>query len=162
MNALTRCCEYLESNHIQYARWIHPPAYSAREVASSAEIPAHSVAKTVIYCGDNGYGMLLVPADSTIDFTEIRRLLGLSEIRLATEAELAKLFPDSELGAMPPLGNLAQMPVLVDTALTESECIFFNGGTHRDVISLIFEDFERLVNPLVARFAVPEADPDRI
>jgi len=106
MNALTRCCEYLESNHIQYARWIHPPAYSAREVASSAEIPAHSVAKTVIYCGDNGYGMLLVPADSTIDFTEVRRLLGLSEIRLAAEAELAKLFPDSELGAMPPLGNL--------------------------------------------------------
>ena len=162
MNAFTRCCEYLESNDIQYAHWVHPPANTAREVAAAAHVPADNLAKTVIYCGDNGYGMLLLPADSAVNFGEVLRLMGLSEIRLATEAELAALFPDSELGAMPALGNLTQMPVLVDTALAESECIFFNAGTHRDVISLIFEDFRRLINPLVARFAVPETDPDKL
>lgn len=156
MNALTTCCQYLDRNHIQYGHWVHPPAFSAREVAAAAEVPVHNVAKTVIYYGDNGYGMLLVPADSTIDFAEVLRLMGLTEIRLATEAELVELFPDSEVGAMPPLGNSVQMPVLVDTSLAESECIFFNAGTHRDVISVIFEDFQRLVNPLVAHFAIPQ------
>ena len=82
--------------------------------------------------------------------------MGLNQKRLATESELAELFPDSEVGAMPPLGNSVEIPVLVDSALAESECIFFNAGTHRDVISVIFEDFQRLVNPLVAHFTIPQ------
>jgi hypothetical protein len=41
-----------------------------------------------------------------VDFGEVRRLLGLKEVRLASERELLALFPDCELGAMPPFGNL--------------------------------------------------------
>jgi Ala-tRNA(Pro) deacylase len=157
MNALKRCLDYLDRNSIQYSHSIHAPAYTAVDVAAADRLPARNLAKTVSYRGDNGYGILLLRADYVVDFAEVLRLLGLKEIRLATETELAQLFPDSELGAMPPFGNSMEMPVLIDEGLAASEFIAFNAGTHRDVIHLTFEDFVALVNPLIARFAVPRA-----
>jgi len=72
------------------------------------------MAKVVVYIGDNGPGMLVLPADYTADLKEVSWLLGLKELRLANEPELATMFPDCEVGAMPPFGSLFQMPVLMD------------------------------------------------
>jgi Ala-tRNA(Pro) deacylase len=157
MNMLKHCIGYLKRNGIRYSHSVHPAAYTAREVASADRMPAHAMMKTVVYSGDNGYGMLLLPADCTADFDEVRRLLGLTEIRLATEAELAALFPECEVGAMPPFGNLFNMPVLLDEGLATAEFFGFTAGTHRDVLHISGPDFHTLVNPLVASFAVKEA-----
>jgi Ala-tRNA(Pro) deacylase len=157
MTILKRCSSYLKQHGIRYAHSIHPPAFTAREVAAADRMPTHSVAKTVVYFGDNGNGMLVLPADYRVDFGEVRRLLGLAEIRLAAEAELATLFPDCELGAMPPFGKLFNMPVLMDQNLATAEFMAFNAGTHRDVIHMSVADFHKLVNPLVAAFAVKES-----
>jgi Ala-tRNA(Pro) deacylase len=156
MSALTRCLRLLETNNIPYSHSIHSAAYTARDVAWAERMPAHNMVKVVIYRGDNGFGMLLLPADYVVDFGEVLRLLGLTEIRLATEAELAELFPDSEVGAMPPIGNEIEVPMLVDESLAEDDFIGFSAGTHRDVIHISFEDFVALTNPLLASFAVKE------
>jgi Ala-tRNA(Pro) deacylase len=55
---------------------------------------------------------------------------------------------------MPPFGNLYGIPVFVDRSLTEQEEIVFEACTHTDVIRMRYEDFERLVSPVVAEFAV--------
>lgn len=156
MNALQRCIEFLERGRIQYSHSTHSPAFTARDVASAERMPAHHLAKVVVYHGDNGFGMLVLPSDYVVDFAEVRRLLGLTAVRLATEAELTELFPDSELGAMPPFANNCQMPVLIDEALASAEFLGFNAGTHRDAVHLSFDDFVALVNPLIASFAVKE------
>jgi Ala-tRNA(Pro) deacylase len=153
---MKRCIAYLKKNGIRYSHSIHAPAYTARDVASAERMPAHNLVKTVIYFGDHGYGMLALPADYMVDFGEVRRLLALTEIRLATEAEMAALFPDEELGAMPPFGNWFNMPVLMDESIAAIEFMAFNAGTHRDVIHISVGDFHRIVNPLVAGFAVKE------
>ncbi len=157
MNALKRCLDYLDRNATQYSHSTHAPAYTGLDVAQADRLPAGNLAKAVVYRGDNGFGMLLLRADYVVDFTEVLRLLGLKGIRLATEAELARLFPDSELGAMPPFANPVEMPVLIDEGLAAAEFIAFNAGTHRDVIHMSFEDFVALVNPLIGRFAVSHA-----
>jgi Ala-tRNA(Pro) deacylase len=153
--ALKRCVNYLDLIAIPYSHSVHAPAYTALDVAAADRLPARNLAKTVLYRGDNGYGLLVLRADYVVDFAEVLRLLGLKEIRLATEAELAQLFPDSELGAMPPIGNSVEMPVLIDEGLAAAEFIAFNAGTHQDVIHMSFEDFVAVVNPLIAQFAVP-------
>lgn len=154
MTMLQRCQRYLKLHDVGYAHSIHAPAFTARDIASAERVPAREMTKVVVYFGGNGYGMLVLPADCTVDFAEVRRLLGLGEIRLAAEAELLGLFPDCEVGAMPPFGNLFQMPVLVDETVAIAEFVAFNAGTHQDVIRMNFSDFVRLVNPLVAAFAV--------
>jgi Ala-tRNA(Pro) deacylase len=153
---LERCLGYLRRNKVRYSHSMHSPAYTALDVASAERMPAHNLIKTVVYSGDNGYGMLLMPADHIVDFDEVCRLLGLREIRLSTEPELKALFPDCEVGAMPPFGNLFNLPVLVDESIAGAQFVAFNGGTHRDVIHISGSDFHTLVNPLVGSFTLKE------
>ena len=102
----TRLEKLLLRSHTEYARSIHPRAYTARQVAFEEEISPHRVAKAVVYKGDKGFGMAVVPADALLDLPELQFVLQWSHIRLATEDELRLLFPDCEVGAMPPFGNL--------------------------------------------------------
>jgi Ala-tRNA(Pro) deacylase len=81
-------------------------------------------------------------------------LIGTRRIALATEAELEKLFPDCELGAMPPFGSLYGLRVYLDRSLTREPEIYFQDGTHHEVIEMRYEDFERLVRPAVGDLAL--------
>lgn len=153
MPILTKLREFLDQNHAEYTHTVHPLAYTAREVASAEHTPAREVAKTVVYLSEQGYGMTVLAADAVVDLEELRLDLGMSRLRLATEAELAELFPGCELGAMPPFGNLFGMPVYADSRLAGEDVMLFNAGTHRDVIRMKVRDFERLVNPAVISFA---------
>ncbi|HSW49661.1 MAG TPA: YbaK/EbsC family protein [Bryobacteraceae bacterium] len=144
---LEKLMAYLDQNKVQYTRHSHPAAYTAREVASVEHIPAHKIAKTVLFLTESGYGMAVLPGDYMLDLQGLRTLLGASRLRLATESELGELFPDCELGAMGPFGNLCGLPVYADSALAGEETIAFNAGTHRDVIHMRFDDFRRLALP---------------
>jgi Ala-tRNA(Pro) deacylase len=144
---------FLDENRIPYTHSVHPLAYTAREVASAEHIPAHEVAKTVVIHGDEGYAMLVLPANMVVDFQEVRHALGLTHVRLATETELGQLFPDCDLGAMPPFGKLYNLPVYMDSALLRDEKIAFNAGTHRDVIHMRLEDFRQMASPTVVSVA---------
>ena len=150
---LSRILEYLDQNKVEYSHHAHPDAYTAREVASAEHVPTHEVAKTVVFVEEDGYGMAVLGADCAVDMYEPRMLLGQPRLRLATEPELAKLFPECELGAMPPFGSLFHMPVYVDSRLAGEEMIEFNAGTHRDVVRLRFRDYESLVKPIIVNFA---------
>ena len=54
---------------------------------------------------------------------------------------------------MPPFGNLYDCPVYVDEALTVDERIVFNACNHEQSVEILYEDWERLVQPTVASFA---------
>ena len=153
MPIVERLQECLEKNQIRFTHTIHPEAYRAVEVARAEHLPPHKIAKTIVFLGDQGYGLAVLPADFLVDLQELRYMLGLSHLRLATEEEMAELFPDCELGAMPPFGNLYNMPVYVDGSLADEETIAFNAGTHRDVIHLAYADFKALVKPGVVAFS---------
>jgi Ala-tRNA(Pro) deacylase len=148
---------FLDQNHVGYTHTVHSLAYSAREVAAAEHLPAREVAKTVVIHTDNGYQMLVLPANRMVDFQEIRDLLGFSHARMVPETELYRLFPDCELGAMPPFGNLYGVPVCLDSALAAEEVLTFNAGTHRDVIHIRTSDFQKLVHPTLVSLAREEA-----
>jgi Ala-tRNA(Pro) deacylase len=144
---------FLDRNHVEYTHSVHSLAYTAREVAAAEHVPAREVAKTVVVHADNGYHMLVLPANRMVDFQEIRDALGFSHARLVAETELSQLFPDCELGAMPPFGNLYGMPVYLDSGLAAEQVLTFNAGTHRDVAHMRTSDFRRLVQPTLVSLA---------
>ena len=144
---------FLDSHQVKYAVSSHPTAFTAREVAFVEHLPAREVAKLVVVFGDGNYHMIVIPASRLVDFQEVRHTLGLSQARLATEDELAKLFPDCELGAMPPIGALYNLPVYLDSSLLDEDMIAFNAGTHRTVIHMRTEDYRALVKPTMVSLA---------
>jgi len=52
-----------------------------------------------------------------------------------------------------PFGNLYDMPVFADESLARDKEIAFNAGSHRELVRLAWEDFVRLVEPKIVRFA---------
>jgi len=140
---------FLDSHETLYSVTTHPNAFTARQVALAEHLPPRTVAKTVVIFGDGEYHMIVVPASRLVDLQEARPTLGLAHLRLASEPEMAQLFPECEVGAMPPLGPLYGLPVYLDGSLATQEEIAFNAGTHREVIHMKTADFRRLVKPLV-------------
>jgi len=92
--------------------------------------------------------MLVVPSDHKVNFEKAKVALNVSDLKLATEDEFRRIFPDCETGAMPPFGNLYGVPVYVDEKFKANEEISFNGGTHNDVVKMKMSDYVRLVNPI--------------
>ena len=157
MPLLERLEEFLQAKQAVYTHSIHRTAYTAREVASAEHLPPAEVAKTVVVHTDIGYVILVVPANKLVDFQEVRQELGFSQLRMATEHELSRLFPDCEIGAMPPVGPLYKLPVYLDASMADERLIAFNGGTHRDVIHMTTAEFRRLARPVVVPLTRAEA-----
>jgi len=78
-------------------------------------------------------------------------------VELASEDEFKDQFPECEIGAMPPFGNLYGIDVFADESLAKAKEIAFNAGSHRELIRLGWEDFERLVKPKMIRFSTGRA-----
>jgi Ala-tRNA(Pro) deacylase len=97
--------------------------------------------------------MALLPASLHIDLAQLRSAAGANNVALASEGEFRERFPDCETGAMPPFGNLYDMPVFADESLACDQEIAFNAGSRRELVLLAWEDFVRLVEPKMVRFA---------
>jgi Ala-tRNA(Pro) deacylase len=156
MTSLRRCLELLDNAGVRYIHTRHANAYRARELAVAEHVPAHRLAKTVVFCADKFYGMAVIPADCMLDLDELTANLGLGRVRLATEGEIVALFPDSEVGAMPPFGDLFNIPVYLDGELGAEKYIVFAAGTHRDAIHMRTDKYIEVAKPLVTRVACPE------
>ncbi len=57
-------------------------------------------------------------------------------VGLATEAELAVLFPDWEPGAGPPIGGAYALRTLVDRRLTDLPEVYFEPGDHEHLVKI--------------------------
>jgi Ala-tRNA(Pro) deacylase len=141
--------KYLDDNKAESEVIRHSEAFTAQEIAASMHVKGKMLVKVVIVNSDRGHIMVALPADRRVDIALLRTDIGLKMAALATEAELKKLFPDCDVGAMPPFGNLYDIPVYVDRTLTEDAEIYFQAGTHYEVMRMKYADFERLVKPTV-------------
>jgi len=141
--------EFLDSNRIRYTVISHSPAYTAQEIAAMAHVKGKELAKTVVVKLDGVLAMAVLPASYQLDLELLRLAAGASAATLATESEFRSRFPGCETGAMPPFGNLYNMPVYVAEQLARDKEIAFNAGTHSELVRLAFDDYVRLVKPVV-------------
>lgn len=148
--------ELLSDNHVNFETIPHRDVYDAQRLAQELHTPGREVAKTVLLRADHAYAYIVavLPATKTIDFDKVSATLGGSKIELATELEIKKYCPDCEMGILPPFGSQYGMKTLVEESLTQNEEIVFEGNNHHEAIRMQYEDFHRIEEPLVARFAV--------
>ncbi len=144
---------FLDENNIKYISIKHSPAFTAQQIAANAHVSGKELAKTVMIKLDGKMAMAVLPASYHVDFQLLEEASGAARIGLADEEEFKDMFPDCETGAMPPFGNLYGMDVYVAKTLAEDEEIFFNAGTHSELIRLSYKDFEKLVKPKVLKFS---------
>jgi Ala-tRNA(Pro) deacylase len=143
--------DLLDKARVSYEVYNHPLAYTAQEIAAKQHFSGDEMAKVVMLKVDGALVMGVIRGSQKVNLTAVKQSLGANEVRLAAEDEFISQFPDCEIGAMPPFGNLFGLPVYVDLALEQDESIYFNAGNHVQTVRMRYKDFERLVQPQVAR-----------
>jgi Ala-tRNA(Pro) deacylase len=151
--ATRRIREFLVGNKISYGLINHTCAYTAQEVAESSHIPGRYMAKVVVVWLDGALALAVVPANQVVDLTKLCHATRALEARLAEEADFRGRFNDCQVGAVPPFGNLFGLETWLDRRLTCGKQIAFNAGTHRDVMTVRFADYSRLVKPRIVDIA---------
>lgn len=145
--------EFLRDENVKYERVLHSPAFSSREIAEAAHLPARRLAKVTMLEVDGELAMAVLPASEMVDIDALSELVGGRPVRLAKESEFADRFPGCDVGAMPPFGNLWGMPVFVSDGFEKSGQIAFEAGSHSELLVLPYAEFMRLVGPKEGHFA---------
>jgi len=148
--------DMLEKRGVAYEELHHRVAFTAQEVAESEHISGDRLAKVVVVVADGRPVELILPASRRVVLDRVRALLGAGAIRLASEAEMERIFTDCETGAIPPLRHWKDVTVLMDGSMANARDLVFQAGTHEDAIRLNFQDWLELVSPRVEFFTEPE------
>lgn len=148
--------EMLDERGMPYEERHHRVAFTAQEVAQSEHVTGHRLAKVVVVIADGRPVELIVPASRRIVLDRVRQLLAAREVRMASEAEMDRVFVDCETGAIPPLRHWRDVEVVMDVSMPKDGYMVFQSGTHEDAIRLAIEDWLPLVNPRVGSFTEPE------
>jgi Ala-tRNA(Pro) deacylase len=153
MGIPAKLIDFLNQGKVRYEIIHHPEAFTAQELAAIEHVKGRSHAKVVMVRADDELLMTVLPADHRLDLEKLSRLTG-RQTALATEAEFKALFPDCAVGTMPPFGQLYGVATYLDASLTDADKIVFEAGTHSDAIKMRYIDYEQLVKPTTAEFAV--------
>ena len=132
--------DFLVDACVDYHVYPHQYAESAIDSARLTKLKPETVAKAVVIATKKHrkrtYCLVVVPADREVDLHNIRDI-AYQDVELATESELAVLFPDCEVGAIPALGEAYGLPTFIDkTILASGQEIFFEAGDHQELIKI--------------------------
>jgi len=142
MNTITT---FLGMHDVSYETIAHRHSLTANQTATEAHVPRHSVAKAVLFCDEDAYVLAVVSACRRVDPAALSALLGQRKLSLASEDELAYLFPDCELGAVPAVGAAYGLTSVIDAALLGEDEIYLEAGDHQSLVHITGRDFRRLM-----------------
>ena len=136
--------EFLSQHNASYDLIPHPHTGSSMETAEEAHVPGIQLAKAVVIRDGDQYLMVVVPSVEHVDMGLLRQQFGHSVV-MASESELADLFPDCETGAVPPLGSAWGVDTYVDESLFAEPEVYFEAGDHESVVRVSGDQFEQLL-----------------
>lgn len=89
--------------------------------------------------------MFVLPGGQRFDAEKVKTLFGFTDLRFATETEVAEITGGVQPGGVPPFGTLFGLTVYVDDSLFLNERIVFNAGDKRFSIAMLASDYAALV-----------------
>ena len=131
---MTQVTEHLETHGVPFEPIAHQQACTSIGEARALGIDASEVLKTVAMRVADGYALMAIPATGRLDMHLVQAAVGGRHVRLATEEELLRDFPDFELGALPPLGSLLGAPLYVDQEVLQHETVVFAAGSQTESV----------------------------
>lgn len=148
MTIASKLENYLQQREVEYQVVTHPHSKFSMETAEKAHVKGDALAKGVLVKDDDGYLLVVLPADYEIDLESLHKLLE-QEVALVDEATLGEIFSDCELGAVPPIGMAYGVKTIWDpkSSLGKQEEVFFEAGDHRSLVQMSGVQFHELMAP---------------
>jgi CheY-like chemotaxis protein/prolyl-tRNA editing enzyme YbaK/EbsC (Cys-tRNA(Pro) deacylase) len=152
--SLPRWLERIFSHYqVCYEEHHHLPVYSSNQLAHAEHTSGHRVAKPVFLAAGNRPVTVIMPASERLDVHRVEKVLGVDNLRLASEDEIAGWFKGCRPGCVPPVRIRSDQVLLMDRALACVGKILFAAGSPERAVSMPFRSWYRMVRPGVGRFA---------
>jgi Ala-tRNA(Pro) deacylase len=136
--------QYLDDKHVDYDVMKHKRTLSAEGTAHASHVPGERLAKGVVLTREGGFVVAVIPASAKVRLDVIERMLH-CPVQLASEDEIAELFPDCDAGAVPPVPEAYAVEAFVDESLDKQPDVYLEGGDHRSLIHISGEEFRALM-----------------
>ena len=133
---MTQVTEHLETHGVPFEPIAHQQTYTSIAEATALGVDASEVLKTIAMRVAGGYALMAIPATCRLDMHLVQAAVGDRHVRLATEEELRRDFPDIELGALPPLDSLLGAPLYVDQEVLKHETVVFAAGSQTESVQI--------------------------
>ena len=144
---------YLDQT-ITYDVMTHAPTATSSRTARACHIAGDRLAKGIVLRRGGGYMLAVLPASCHIRLSALRAQIG-SDVELADEQDVDKLFRDCVRGAVPPVGECYGLDVIVDDSIEHEPEVYLEGGDHATLIHMERAQFARLMaDAQHGRFAV--------
>jgi Ala-tRNA(Pro) deacylase len=142
----------LDDADARYEVLPHAHTESALAEAEALGLGSTDVAKTLVVSTPEGYVRAVLPASERIDFRKLRDVRGgaRKKVHLASEADLARDYPEFDLGAVPPIGGARRDPVVIDSRLAQRDSVVLEAGSHEESVRIATGDLLRLTEAVVA------------
>jgi len=142
---------FLEKAGVDFDVLEHAHTEPAADEAAALGIGPEEVGKTLVLVAPSGNVRAVLAASERIDLRKVAAVLGVGgkKMRLASEDDLARDYPDFELGAVPPFGG-PEDKVVVDERLAGRDSVVLEAGTHERSVRLKTADLVRLARARVA------------
>ncbi len=146
MTIASKLENYLEQRNVNYQLVTHPNSKFSMETAEKAHVQGDALAKAVLVKDEDGYLLVVLPADYKIEIESLHLLLG-QVVDLVDESILEEVFTDCELGAVPPIGMAYGLKTIWDpkSSLGKLDEVFFEAGDHQTLVQMSGEQFHELM-----------------
>jgi Cys-tRNA(Pro)/Cys-tRNA(Cys) deacylase len=134
----------LEKLNIPHQVFQHEtPVYSFEQAASDRNQRPEQVVRSILFqVRPEEFVMVLMAGREQVDWRTLRKLVGRSRIRMATEDEVLEV-TGYRIGTVSPLGMKRQVRVLIDSSVLMEEEISIGSGVSNTAIILKSADLRR-------------------
>ena len=137
--------QYLDDSDIDYELLSHPYSESSLETARVGQIPGEKLAKAVLLANSYGnYVLAVIPSTHRVDFEPLNKQVNM-RLGLVAENKLKEVFSDCQPGAVPILAQAYGVLVVVDDSLSSQDDIYFEAGSHTDIVHINGNEFNQLM-----------------
>ena len=135
MNISDSVRRYFKKNAIKYSVVSHDATATLEEAADAVGAPYSNMMRAVVLTDGEKHYMSILPVTHVLDFKTLKQDLG-SEMQVARYHTFADKFNCCSHGCIPPVGSVFEMTVLVDSSIADLEEVFFEAGSHTDVVKM--------------------------
>ena len=154
---MTIVTEHLERLGVRFEVLPHERSETAQEEARSLDVDPDEVLKVLVLEVDTGHALAVLPASRRLDLPLLRVALGDPDATLASEKDIASVFPEFEPGALPALPSLLHVPVVIDPLVVERRKVTFAAGVQRESVRLATEELLHGATVTIAPVSQPAA-----
>lgn len=151
--------KYLEKAGVNHKILEHKTVYTAIDAANTMKKKMNEIAKSLLIKADKDYFLIMLPADSNLDFKKLGKCIGantgktIKVVKIPGEKIIENVFK-IKAGAMSAFGGLYKLPIILEKNLIKAKNAVFSSGSFNHSVEMAVKDFIKLENAFLGNFGI--------